>query len=290
MIGRGRPGVISGSGGAGCVPGQQKEGMKNMKKKFQNGVTNYEEYKADFIKENKQYLQRQAVIDSMAGKKDLTLAEEVALVQCIGVSELSGKLKGFWAVSTSVLKNARCQARARVHGCICKDCYAAAGASRYDGLALVLDINFQIMNRWRISAAAWATLQIPSINCKARIESHGDVATVCAAVNNVRIIKSHPWLTFGVWTKNADLYKAAFKEEGGKPANMVFLVSSPMENEVFEVPEDLKQYVDHVFTVYTPAYIAEHGIVINCGGRKCADCMRCYTLGNTDYYISEQKK
>ena len=63
-----------------------------------------------------------------------------------------------------------------------------------------------------------------------------------------------------------------------------------MENEVFEVPEDMKQYVDHVFTVYTPAYIAKHGIMINCGGRKCGDCLRCYTLGNADYYISEQKK
>ena len=257
--------------------------------RFINGVTDYETYR-NLIEENKQYLRRQAVIDSMGGKKDLTIAEEVALVRCVGVSELSGKLKGFWAVSTSVLKNARCQARARVHGCICRDCYAAAGASRYDGLALVLDINYQILNRWRISEAAWATLEIPSLNGKARIESHGDVATVCAAVNDLRIIKSHPWLTFGVWTKNIDLYRAAFKEEGGKPENMVFLVSSPMENEVLDVPEDMKQFVDHVFTVYTPEYVAAHNIEINCGGRKCRECLRCYDRGNRDYYIAELKK
>ncbi len=257
--------------------------------RFINGVTDYNEYR-QMIEENKQYQRRQAVIDSIGAKKELTLAEEVALVRCVGVSELSGKLKGFWAVSTSVLKNARCQARARVHGCICRDCYAAAGASRYDGLALVLDINYQILNRWRISEAAWATLEIPSVNGKARLESHGDVATVCAAVNNIRIIKSHPWLTFGVWTKNLDMYRAAFAEEGGKPVNMVFLASSPMENEVLEVPEDMRPYVDHVFTVYTPEYIKRFGVEINCGGRKCRECLRCYDTADNEYYINEKKK
>lgn len=261
-----------------------------MKKRFENGVTNYDEYKDQFIKENAKYLARQAVVDAMTEKDVLTLADEVALVQQIGVSELSGKLEGFHAVSTSVMKNARCQARARVHGCICHDCYAAAGASRYDGLALVLDINFQILNRWRLSEAALATLAIPSVNGWARIESHGDAATVCAAVNVCRILLSHPWLHFTVWTKNEDLYKAAFKEVGGKPANMVFIISSPMENEVKEVPADMVEYVDHVFTVYTPEFVKAHNIVINCGGRHCMECMECYDMHSNVFYISELKK
>lgn len=261
-----------------------------MKKKFENGVTNYDEYKNQFIKENAKYLARQAVVDAMTEKEELTLADEIALVQQIGVSELSGKLEGLYAVSTSVMKNARCQARARVAGCICRDCYAAAGASRYDGLALVLDINFQILNRWRLSEAALATLAIPSTNGWARIESHGDAATVCAAVNTCHICTSHPWLKFAVWTKNVDLFRAAFKEVGGKPGNMVFIMSSPMENEVVTVPADMVGIVDHVFTVYTKDYVEAHNIEINCGGRHCVTCMKCYDLNSNVFYISELKK
>lgn len=261
-----------------------------MKKQFVNGQTNYEEYRG-LIKENKKYEARRAIVDAMRAKEQpLTMADEVALVSCVGVSELSGKLEGLYAVSTSVLMNARCQCRARVHGCICEDCYAAAGASRYDGLALVLEINYEVMNTWRISETAWASLSIPTTNGWARTESHGDAATVCAAVNHVRIIKSHPWLKFAVWTKNKDLYKRAFAEEGGKPANMVFIVSSPFKNVVADVSDEDRKIVDHVFTVYTPEYVAEHGIVINCGGRHCVTCMTCYDLDSDVFYINELLK
>lgn len=35
-------------------------------------------------------------------------------------------------------------------------------------------------------------------------------------------------------------------------------------------------FIDKVFTVYDKKFAKKAGIEINCGGRKCADCGRCY--------------
>ena len=264
--------------------------------KFIQGVTNYDEWR-DHAKDNKKFKERMAVISELLPKKNnLTFADQVRLVMIIIVSALSGKLEDFYAVSTSVLMNAICQARAKIEGCICKDCYAANSAGSRSALCQALETNFMILNNFLISVEAWAMLAIPSINGKARIESHGDVATEICAINYVRIIQSHKHLVFGVWTKNLELYRNVLETEG-KPDNMIFIASSPMENVVMELPEWAKKYVDHVFTVYTEDYAREHNININCGtweghdlDHRCKKCMRCYTLGNADYYINELKK
>lgn len=267
--------------------------------KFVQGETNYNEWR-DHNKDNKRYLSRMAVINMMIAKKNagekLTLADEIMLVQQIVVSSLSDKMEDFFAISTSVLMNARCQARARVKGSICKSCYAASNLNRFSALLQATETNFIILNNFDISLEAWATLSIPTINCRARIESHGDTASATCAANYCKIVNSHAWITFGVWTKNPYDYKPFFVEHG-KPGNMIFILSSIYENVVAEIPEDMKKFVDHVFTVYTEEYVLEHGIAINCGkyhgiekiDHKCKNCMRCYTPG-TEFYISELKK
>ena len=264
--------------------------------KFIQGETNYEEWR-DHAKDNEQYKKRMATISSMLPKKDkLTFADEIALVMCIVVSCLSGKLEDFWAVSTSVLMNPICQARAKIAGCICKDCYAAAGCARFSGLCQGLETNFLILNNFLISAKAWAILAIPSLTNCARIEAHGDVATEICAINYNRIVESHKHLTFTVWSKNLNIWKTVFETEG-KPDNMIFVASSPIVNEAMDVPEDMKKYVDHVFTVFDKEYAIEHNININCGtwnadelDHRCKLCMRCYDKLNKDYYINELKK
>ena len=264
--------------------------------KFIQGVTKYEEWR-DHSRDNQKYKERMAVISEMLPKKDkLTFADEVMLVMCVVVSCLTGKLEDFWAVSTSVLMNKICQARAKIDGCICKDCYAAAGCARFSGLCQGLETNFLILNNFLISAKAWAVLAIPSITGWARIEAHGDVASKICAINYNRIIESHKHLNFTVWSKNLDIWKSVFETEG-KPDNMIFIASSPMTNEVMEIPEDMIQYVDHVFTVFEEDYAKEHGIKINCGtwnanelDHRCKLCMRCYNKCNKEFYINELKK
>lgn len=263
--------------------------------RFIQGITNYEEWR-DHEKDNSLYKKRMAVISELLPKKDnLTFADEVRLVMSIAVSSLTGKLEDFYAISTSVLMNPICQARAKCKDCICKDCYAAAGVARFSGLCQGLETNYLILNNFLISEEAWALLPIPSINTFARIESHGDVATEICAINYRRIVASHSHLTFGVWSKNLNIWERVLVAEG-KPDNMKFIASSPIVNVMMEIPETMRKYVDHVFTVYDSEHAKLHNIQINCGtwnandlDHRCKLCMRCYIDG-TEYYINELKK
>lgn len=251
--------------------------------KFMNGQTNYNEWR-DHAKDNKRYLERMALI-SLGCK---SILDELRLVQAVNVSAMSGKLEGFWSVSTSVLMNPICQQRAKDPESICHDCYAAVTASRYSELTQALETNYHILNEFLISEDSWKALNWPTSNGYGRVESFGDVASVTCARNYLRIIRSHPHIKFGVWTKNVALWIRAFALENGKPENMKFIVSSPIVNVTVEIPEEWMPYVDHRFTVYTKEYAEEHGVEINCGGRKCATCMNCYCNGPFD--IAELKK
>ena len=264
--------------------------------RFIQGVTNYSEWR-DHAKDSKKYLERMALISELLPRKDnLTVIDQYRLANALAVSELTGKLEDFWAISTSVLMNPICQARAKCAGCICKDCYAAEGASRFSGLSQALETNFLILNNFLLSEEALATVAVPSTNGAARVESHGDAATVKCAINHTRIVVSHRHLTWGLWSKNLDFYRQAFEAEG-KPDNMIFIASSPIVNEVMEIPDDCKWFVDKVMTIYEPEFAKEHNIQINCGtwnakdlDHRCKLCMRCYDKHNAEFYINELKK
>jgi len=257
--------------------------------KFINGITNYQDWR-DVSKDNNKTIARKVIIRAMENKEDLTIADQFQLVQAINVSELSGKLEGFYSISTSVLMNKICQARARMEGSICADCYAANNVARYSQLTQALECNHIILNRFLIDTECWKALALPSTNGKFRIESHGDVETVTCARNYIRIIDAHKHLFFGVWTKNTEIWLKAFQLEGHKPENMKFIVSSPYKNAVLGITLDIAPYVDHVFTVYDPEFVKAHNVAINCGIRKCKDCMRCYNASNREYQISELLK
>lgn len=277
-----------------------------MKNPFVNGETNYQEWRSN-IEDNKRYLNRMSVInacfDKLASGQELTLVDYILLVAQIVVSSLTGKLADFFAISTSVLMNKLCQHRAKDKDCICHDCYACDNVANYQRtLALSLETNFIILTSFLIPSEAWATLAIPTVNGYSRIESHGDVANVIHARNYIRIIKSHPHIKFSVWSKNFSIWFEALKAEGyyngNKPENMRFIASSYRENEVIELPEYIKPYVDKIFTVYTKDFVLAHDIIINCGiyegikkiDHTCKNCMKCYFENNTDYYINELKK
>lgn len=251
--------------------------------KFVNGETDYNAWR-DHARDNKRYLERMALI-SLGCK---SILDELRLVQAVNVSEMTGKLQGFYSVSTSVLMNPICQQRAKDPNSICHGCYAATNVQAYSQLTQALETNHRILNDFLISEDSWKALNWPTTNGYARVESFGDVASVTCARNYIRILRSHSHLKFGVWTKNDTLWIRAFVLEGGKPENMKFIVSSPYVNVPVEIPEELLPYVDHRFTVYTEEYAEANGIVINCGGKKCMTCMHCYENGPFD--IAELKK
>lgn len=241
-------------------------------------------------KKNKVFETKRALVLEMLYKVDrgeqLTNVDMLRLVNAVNVSALTGKLEDFYSVSTSPDLNNVCKCRAADKSSICNKCFSKASMHYKKELALALEINYIIFNCFNIPAACWAALAIPSINGKARIESHGDAGSIQGALNMNRVIESHSWLDFGVWTKNYYFWYRAFESEG-KHKNCVFIVSSDKLNVVLDVPEYIKKYVDKVFTVYDFKTVKANDIKINCGLNHCKQCKKCYTVDENTYYISE---
>ena len=225
-------------------------------------------------------------LEKVLDGQELTPVDQIELVYCIHVSALTGKLEQFHSISSSVAENEICKARSQNCNSICSKCYAKDSVSYRSNLKLALLINHIILNCFDIDTEAWKVLPIPSTNGKARLESHGDVASVTASDNMTKIIMSHNWLVFGVWTKNHGFWKRSL-DRFGKPSNMVFIVSSDIVNKVLEVPDGVRKYVDHVFTVFDFKYVKEHNVEIHCGYHHCKDCLVCYTLDSKQYYVNE---
>lgn len=204
------------------------------------------------------------------------------------VNHMANKLEGISSVSSSVWDNALCKLRQTIENCICKFCYAFNQQSYQTGLREHNILNGLILRNVLIPVKFFKFLRIlfPYL----RIESFGDTANVIQARNYIRIIKAFPEKRCAIWSKNIGIWNQAFKLEG-KPKNTTYVHSSLKLN----CPDDVSKYdfVDHVFTVYTKAYAKKHNIVINCGGKKCLECIlakiNCY-YRNTAYHINELKK
>jgi len=186
------------------------------------------------------------------------------------MSELSGKLEGFWSLSTSVWENEFCKLRQLIEGSICSECYAASSRWR-NQLKAPLGRNLNILN-----SKTYKVEEFPYIPLKVmRLESHGDISNLNHAINYIRLAKRNPHCTFTLWTKNHATLDRAIRMEG-KPKNLICGISSLYKN---KPSEKYYNWTDFIFTVYTADYVNEKGIEINCP-RKCANCMKCYKTEN----------
>ncbi len=216
------------------------------------------------------------------GLDDLQLSPKNGSLVYISTG-MTGKMSGIPAISTSVLSNPICAARSKIPGSICQKCYAQTTVGNYNALREHVEDNYRALNSRPLDPE-----ELPHVYSDVcRLEAFGDLASVTQAINYIRIAKKSPWCTFAIWTKNPAYLDKAIQEEG-KPDNLICILSSNFVNRIDDASR--WAWVDHVFTVYDPDYIATNGIEINCGGRKCRECMRCYTLGNTDYHIAEKLK
>lgn len=228
----------------------------------------------------------QAAKDTVAG------AAAARIVSCLWVVHHNArKLEGIDSISSSVHDNCFCAAWRKLKDCICAHCYAYNQQTMHTGLKEHNILNGIILRNVLIPVAAFRYL--PILFPYLRIESFGDVANVIQARNYIRIIKAFPGKRCAIWSKNIETWHQAFALEG-KPKNTTFVLSSPYLNKPVS-EEVIRKYdfIDHVFTVYTKKFAVENGIVINCGGRKCLECIMkktaCYFRGNS-LYINELKK
>lgn len=230
-------------------------------------------------------------MEILTSTKKLVSEQFIKLVSCLWiVNHMSNKLEGISSISSSVCDNLFCKARQTIKDCICRFCYAYNQQSYQTGLKEHNIINGIILRNILIPVKFFKFLQI--LFQYLRIESFGDVQNVIQARNYIRIIKAFPKKRCAIWSKNIAIWEQAFKLEG-KPKNTTFVFSSSKLN----IPEkiDLNRYnfIDHIFTVYTKEFAKENNITINCGGRKCMECIlkkiNCY-YRNTEFYINELKK
>lgn len=203
----------------------------------------------------------------------------------ISISVMTGKLDGMRSINSAVTENILCLEKMQIPGMICRACYAETLLSGRKGLRDNTELNGRILSAAVIPTHLWPFLLGDSIF---RIESFADVSSVTHARNYLNLIKHNPHVKFGIWTKNAVLWKIALLKEGHGilyiPRNASFGISSRHVNQ----PENIDAikakfpFVNFVFTVYDLAFAAENNVAITCGGRHCIDCQVCYDANEND--------
>lgn len=186
--------------------------------------------------------------------------------------EMTGKMDGMISFSTSVLMNQYCQERRKNEKLICSECFAAA-------MGKVYGENFNnklAKNTELVTSRVLDFDELPIINYVVfRLEAFGDVQNVTQVINYFNLCNKNPKCRFTIWTKNPWLFKDAIEAGHEKPENLNIVLSSPCLNHCVKTRFD---FIDTIFTVYTAEYALTHNIKINCGSRKCLECMNCYSM------------
>lgn len=180
------------------------------------------------------------------------------------------KMAGIGSISTSVLENPFCQQRRKCKDSICAQCYANNQVKIYPNLNRCLERNTELLTK-----AVLPYDELPTINDSIfRFEAFGDLGNEVQFINYLNICTKNPQTNFALWTKNFGIVERVFKYMD-KPENLILVASSYNINK----KEDLShfEWIDKVFTVYTEEFADKNGIEINCGARKCAECLQCYT-------------
>ena len=233
---------------------------------------------------NRKTVKKMAILDKYIDMENPPLTVQYELIGCVGTAMMTGKLEDFYSISTCTCLNPLCRARAKVKGSVCEKCYAEAHQLMYDGSAQKNEVNYYILNKYLIDERLWAAFELKAPLGLFRVEAFGDSATVTCSRNYIRMIRSHPYITFGVWTKNLKIWKDALELEGGKPNNMVLIYSSMFVNQEAQSPLlCIPGLVDHVFTVYD-----RDDVCYNCK-KRCKDCKKCYSR-DTEFHIRERLK
>lgn len=196
---------------------------------------------------------------------------------------LTGKMTGMTVITTAMSNNEHCRKLASIKGTICAHCYSQRSLSYRKQMKTCYEKNGKLLSEKIIPDN-----QIPYINSAiCRLESHGDIINETHLENYINIAKKNPHCTFALWTKQYSILLRYFKNHT-QPENMIIVVSGLMLNKPINLKpfENLGMAVKS-FTVYDK--IEGRTKEINCGGRRCIDCRRCYTK-DSDKYINELLK
>ena len=203
--------------------------------------------------------------------------------------EMTGKMEGMIALSSSPNGNERCKKRAECgnENCICTKCYSIASMKWKRNLDKMTEENGKILSEKVIPVEAWLAID-PLVYPWLRGEAHGDLRNAIHAINMNNLAIRNPQVPMALWTKNGDYIRTATEMGHVKADNLTVLGSSPQLNT--EIDLDKHPEYDKSFTVYTYEYIVEHKLTplfFNCGARHCLSCGKCYHKNNGIRQIHE---
>lgn len=216
------------------------------------------------------------------------------------------KMQGMDGCSTTCIFNEFCKKMQQAgKDCICSGCYAANMAKRFKWSEP--DKNGDEKKYYKaskeISGRIYSDDEIPVLNVKNqygvfRIESFGELINTKHAINLVKLIKKNPGVNFGWWTKRPELIARALKElnlsADWLKDNCNVIYSNPWKNstkdgKIVDVKKVVNKYsfIKGVFTVFTADYAFKNNVFINCGNRKCLECLNCYNYHENVFYVNE---
>lgn len=201
----------------------------------------------------------------------------------------TGKMQGMLSISTTCHNNAFCKKMQSKEGTVCQKCYAERLAKTYAKSFLP---KYEQAGK-ELSERVLPVSELPKFDMATnvvRIESFGELINTVHAINYINIIKNNPWINFAWWTKRPNLIARALKEMGiNFPDNCNVIYSNPY---IDTIPKfQPYSFIDGYFTVWSSVEKAlKNGCVINCGKKRCKQCLNCYDAHSGIFYINELKK
>lgn len=213
----------------------------------------------------------------------------------------NGKMEGMQSLSTSCALNELCMKCSKHKDKVCSKCYSQAMHKRYTNLAKMLEVNHHILTERRLTKDEIKALNINSLYF--RFEAFGELNNVIQLANYIDICNSYPNTQFTLWTKHEKVLNDGFNTINNlkKPKNLrIGLSGFFLDDETHTSPiiKAIRTYIDFYFNVYTLDYLKNkfNGDLkaidnfINCGGKKCLDCLKCYKPNKKTMIINEMLK
>jgi len=202
-------------------------------------------------------------------------------------TEMVGKMKGLWAISTTPLLNPFCMKMSKCKGLICEKCYSIflCKGIRAHVVEKPYTENYKVLSEKILDEK-----ELPRFNRKfkvIRFTAHGELINDINFINFVNICNVNPTHTFALWTKRTDIIN---RNHEIIPDNLILIYSTPKVDHVAELPK----YFHRTFNVFTADYALDNNIKVNCHGNAkkmtCKKCGICYSKENKTEQINEVLK
>ena len=123
--------------------------------------------------------------------------------------------------------------------------------------------------------------ELPVLNDRyVRFHSFGELINTNHFNNFMNIARRNSGTTFALWTKRKDIVQRNMHKV---PKNVILVYSTPKKDGANFIPRGF----DRCFTVYSKEFVKKNKIPINCGGKKCLDCLICYKRSSGIRYVNE---